>query len=199
MNTARRSATLALATAFLAAGCATGSDQASNDGGEEVEAEDPEVRTQRRTVAFAEWDGDGDAALDRGEFVSWWEEEGMPDAWDGDAADGISEEEFTSGLYDHWDRDDDDRITEREWEERVVVWFADTDYGIWSEWDLDGDSTLDLDEVREGLARESLYDTVDLDDDYVLSRQESTAWVFDTFDTNDDGQIDISEWIYLGI
>jgi hypothetical protein len=146
-------------------------------------------------VDYGEWDMDADDALGIEEFRSWWNEQDFFDDWRADEDEGITREQFAERLHVEWDTNGDDVVSEVEWQEGTDTWFAgDVEDGAWDDWDGDGDSELDANEVAEGLERNGLYDRVDRDDDAVIDDEELADWFFDIFDDNDDDRIDTTEW-----
>lgn len=176
----------ALGVGFALGGCAPDEPETELDG-TETEATD---RTEERLdVDFSEWDLDTDARLSLEEFEAWWDEN-APDFGDEDAR----REAVSERVHAAWDTDDDDRISEEEWREGTGSRDADTDWGRWDDWDGDGDSELDLNEVREGLEGANVYDRIDRDDDMILDDEELADWFFDLFDADSDDAIDTTEW-----
>lgn len=177
-------AALALPATLFALGCA----QTYEGEGEE------EIRTQQRTVEIAEWDEDGDGTLDPDEFGSWFNEQNFFAEWDEDADDELTNREFSVVLMDRWDTNDDDVLSESEWNTGMEWFGEDADPGAWRDWDSDGDSELDANELHESLETNGLYDAVDGDQDAVFDDEEMADFFFDAFDMDDNDEVDTTEW-----
>lgn len=215
MRAIREAAILVLSAGFLTAGCATahdtetaGTDAETDTASQSASAasvadtvpeEEEETRTQQRTVAFAEWDEDGDEALSEEEFDSWWEEEQLLAEWDSDGNETLSEEEFTSGLVLRWDSNSDEVLDQDEWNTFAEGLGDEDERGAWSEWDRDGNGELDHSEFQEAFQRYELFAEVDTNDDGVANYEELREWFFETFDTDGDGEISPDEWDALNI
>jgi hypothetical protein len=193
MRRTKRHVALALVAGLAMFGCADGyDDEAEID---EAEAEvGPEAEMAEAEYGFVEWDADQNRYLDENEWTTW-DADRDRSAWNTDGEDGLSAEEFGATTVTLWDRDDDGLVSEDEWTEGTDRWFGDdVDYGVWADWDMDGDSELDANEVREGFETNNLYDRVDGDADAIIDDEELADWFFDVFDLNDDAQIDTTEW-----
>lgn len=153
-------------------------------------------RTQQRTVAFAEWDADGDERLSADEFRTWWNEEGPVQDWDLEDEQGeITREEFSEHLFEMWDQDDSGSLTETEFADAADRWFEDQiDQESFSEWDADGNGEIDEDEFMQGLQGGQAIDRIDADAGGTIQSQELADWYFEALDLDGDGYLDNSEW-----
>lgn len=195
MNVRTNRISLALLAGAVALGCADGYEDEPELGEAEVEEEMAPVAEPEAEYAFVEWDADANRMLDRDEWTVWVTETPRWTAWDVDDEEGLGTEEFSVTTVTVWDADDDDLVSEEEWRAGTDRWFGDdVDYGVWTDWDGDGDSFLDANEVAEGFEVNGLYDVVDRDADAVIDDEELADWFFDVFDANDDSQIDTTEW-----
>jgi hypothetical protein len=175
---------------LLLAGCG-GSDR--NAYAENPEEREMAARTDTTPgTAWSELDADGSDFLDRGEVTAWWNDVKADLGWDADTEEGLSREELVEGVRDVWDLDDDGRVTEEEWRDAAEDVWDDT--GAFTDWDGDGDSELDANELKEGLETRGLYDVVDMDRDALVDDEELADWFFDVFDADDDTEIDRTEW-----
>lgn len=154
-----------------------------------------ETRTQQRTVAFADWDANGDERLDQQEFQMWWNEEGPTDEWGFEDRDELPRDELSEHVYEAWDRDDDGSVTEAEWRDGAERWFeGDVDTDAFSTWDTDGDGELSQEEFAAGIQQQGHLEQVDGDGDGMVRSQELADWYFGALDLDGDGYIDNSEW-----
>lgn len=182
----------------LAACDANGAEQVGDaelEGGLETT---PAAETTLGQNGFADWDADANAQLTRDEWGNWWSQRGIYDEWNTDAEEGLVGEELAGGAFAAWDVDNDNNLNQNEWQEGAGTWFADDEYGDWGEWDANGDSALDANEVAEAFERENLYDRVDRDSDALIDDEELADWWFDIWDGNDDALIDTTEWDQVG-
>ncbi|HEX6983058.1 MAG TPA: hypothetical protein VF181_09880 [Balneolaceae bacterium] len=94
----------------------------------------------------------------------------------------LDEEEFDSalgdiGYYDAWNFNGEDYLDEEEWDEGVDIYLVDyeaDDVGDFSEWDENGNGMLSEEEFKN-----SLFDTIDMDDDEQISDEEFDNWYQD--------------------
>ena len=186
MRTIRGVLPFALVAALAA--CDAGSDEQ-----EELPAREAGEPTE--PYAFQEWDANADRALTREEFGTAAGERLDLARYEANQAEGYDRAEATRMTYELWDVDDDDALTENEWEEGITRWYgSEGDFVTWSDWDGDGDSELDFDEMTEGYETHGLFDRLDLDDDTFIDDEELQDWFFDVFDLDDDERVDVTEW-----
>lgn len=105
---------------------------------------------------LAVWNTDADARLAPDEFAGWLDDQDFYGDWDTDGSDGLSAAEMEAGLDGLADAGDDPAAGPQ-WSEQG-----------WSEWDGDGNGTLD--------------------------RSEFNTAVFEAWDANGDGYVDETEW-----
>lgn len=188
---------LLLPVALLAA-CEGEVDEAGSgiERGTQQPPERPDdVRMERRTAEYAEWDRDNDEQLGVEEFRSWWTEEDRFAGWDTDGDGEVSPDELSRRLFANWDQSDDDVISEVEWREGVDRWFAgDVEAGTWEEWDADDDSDLDRQEFATAIEERRLYERIDRDRDDAVGTDDLADWFFDLFDRDDDDRIEAPDW-----
>lgn len=159
---------------------------------------------QAEQWTYTDWDNDGNLELSENEFATGFSDTGTFDAWDRDDDGFLNDGEFATGTFADWDTDNDLEITEEEYDIGTERWYGadyNTPYTDWdaddsgyidrtefgdawdndyhAAWDEDGDSLLSEDEYTAGL-----YDTVDRDDDYVVSVEEE-GWFEGWFDGDD--------------
>jgi hypothetical protein len=182
---------LTLSAGLWVAGC--GSPDRDAYAGSPEEGETAAEGEATPGTAWSEWDADGSDFLDREEVSAWWDDVQADLAWDADTEEGLSREEFVEGVRGAWDLDDDGRVTEEEWRDASDDVWGD-EAGAFADWDGDGDSELDANEVSEGLETRGLYDVVDKDRDALVDDEELADWFYDVFDLDDDAEIDQTEW-----
>lgn len=182
----------ALGAGLALGGCAP--EETETELGTEMETETTEPTDETLDVDFSEWDLDTDARLSTDEFEAWWNEHGFEI---GEGEEGADREAVSERVHAAWDTDDDDRVSEQEWREGTGTG-EEGDWGSWTDWDADGDSGLDLNEVREGMEGNDVYDRIDRDQDMILDDEELADWFFDLFDADADDAIDTTEWDQRG-
>jgi len=189
--------TLGIFTAALVAGlwaCAPDADMEEMDTEPPAGTEDDLVSDEELTDAggvpqgLGEYDRNEDRGLDREEFGEWSRSRSAT------AGTGLDRDRFSQRVVLIWDSDDDDLVDEDEWREGLNALYGDGDHGVWADWDGDGDSELDANEVAEALETKNLYDRVDLDRDALIDDEELADWFFDVIDLNDDDVVDTTEW-----
>ncbi len=171
------------------------------DGAEEMEELEP--ATTMEPPAFETLDLDGDSYLDADELAAWVDDEGVFTRWDIDADSELDADEINESVYMIWDADEDTVIVESEWETGVDhVYPGALDPGAFQDWDLDGDSELDADEVAEGLDATS-WNEYWYEADAVIGFDEFMDMYFALWDRDGDGRIDAVEyetgaeyWVY---
>jgi hypothetical protein len=163
---------------------------------DEVYEEQAELAEEQASDApYAQWDADHSDDMDVSEFDAWWADERDRFDWDIDGEDGLTRDEYVQGVYAAWDANRDGRIDESEWRQGSDrVWGEGRYEAGWTDWDKDGDSELDLNEVREGFETDGIYDRVDGDRDGLIDDEELADWFFDIFDADDNSRIDATEW-----
>lgn len=139
---------------------------------------------------YRDWDANRDMVLQRDEFALWRTDQDAFARWVGD--DGMNREIFADRIYVAWDTDGDGVVTEQEWVVGVEPVLEQP--GSWSDWDPDGDSELDLNEVAEALETQGTYDLIDRDQDRIIDDEEIADFFYDLIDLNDNGELDVTEW-----
>lgn len=187
---------LALPALLLAACEPQGQDERGTAGADAAEApptQRPTEQPMAEEPTIADWDQNGDQALDRQEFGSWAQEEESFDDFVGD--DGIVDfEAIQEDLHSALDVDGDGTVGEGDWDAAMQDLFGDDPFGEWADWDVDGDAELDTEEFRQGAEQHGLQERMDEDDDGSVTQQEVEGFFFDLFDANDDESVDMTEW-----
>jgi len=166
-------------------------------------AEEMEPAATMEPPAFATLDLDGDSYLDADELAEWVDDEGVFTRWDIDADSELDADDIDESVYTIWDADEDTVIVESEWETGVDYLYPDAlDPGTFQDWDLDGDSELDADEVAEGLDATN-WNEYWYEADAVIGFDEFMDMYFALWDRDGDGRIDSVEyesgaeyWVY---
>lgn len=102
---------------------------------------------------YARWDADQNTMIDNNEFNTVWTE---------------------TGYFGRWDANRDTYIEEREWNagrNAYMPTYNETQFGTFSDWDLDADGRLSEEEFRD-----RTFEVYDVDRDGTLAEPEYTAW-----------------------
>lgn len=142
---------------------------------------------------FANLDKDGDEAITTTEFAKWGKDQGVLDAFMGEAQGEIATTALAQGLYTIWDIEGSG-ITEGEWNEGLRMWFPDAETQDFASWDLSEDGTLDADELVAGFAHTGLLNTWDDDKNGKIDTNETYGRFYDVFDRDGDGMLTTDEW-----
>lgn len=189
------SASLGALVALVAAGCAPDADVDDEMGRMEESEPVPESTVETDVVPILEnYDLDDDGALSSDEFAGWLGQADVDAAWTFRTDSDLDLDRVAERMIVVWDVENDSVVSEEEWVAGVRTWYGPDDYGAFVDWDADGDSELDANEIAEALETRGMYDRVDLDRDAVIDDEELADWFFDVIDTSDDGQIDTTEW-----
>lgn len=178
---------------FLVA-CGPDAGEDDLDAGADVGAEAAEAPPTTRPAEdtpFATWDQDQDQLLQREEFGTWAQDEGV--FGDMVGAEGLDREALNERIYDRWDLDGDDTVTQIEWQTGTEGLY-DADHGTWTDWDVDGNNELDMNELAQAHERLGLWNEIDADADGQIGDRDLSDWFFDLFDANDDDALDPQEW-----
>jgi hypothetical protein len=182
---------IALSTLPLLLLAACGPDRDRDDANVGAEAAEAPPATRPAETPFASWDQNQDRLLQRAEFNAWARDEGLFDDMVGD--DGLDREALNQRIYDRWDMDGDGTVTEIEWQAGAGDVY-DLDYGNWTDWDADGDSQLDMNELAEAHERIGFWNELDRNADGRIDDEDLGDWFFNLFDTNDNDALDPQEW-----
>lgn len=141
---------------------------------------------------YTDWDDDGNLELSETEFETGFAETGTFDAWDRDGDAALSDGEFATGTFADWDTDNDLEITEEEYGIGTERWYG-PDYDTpFTDWDADASGVIDRTEFGEAWDND-YYTAWDEDDDSLLSEDEFTTGIYDTVDYDDDYVITVEE------
>lgn len=124
--------------------------------GSETGAIAPDSAVDLDSTDLAVWNTDADARLAPDEFAGWLDDQDFYGDWDTDESNVLSSDEMEAGLGGLGEPAADAAVGRRWSDER------------WSEWDTDGNGTLD--------------------------RSEFNAAIFEEWDANGDGYVDETEW-----
>lgn len=207
-KTRRPSLTLLASMVALASACAPDSgrsDEVATDEGALPEAAAvPESAAQEETAAIAPiivdipafegHDSNRDGVLSRDEFGAWIAENGVHASWVYEADGDLDVGAVSSRLLGLWDQNEDSLLSEPEWDGGVRSWFPPDEAGAFSDWDGNGDGSVDAIEAAVALGSRGLYDRIDGDGNTIVDDRELADWLFGVIDASGDGGLDQAEW-----
>ena len=143
-------------------------------------------------VSFGTLDANGDSYLDVDEIAESADDDRLFDAWDADADSELDPDEIAGNAFKLWDADGNGTVSEKEWRDGTALWYPDgARLAVFSDWDGDGDSELDADEVTER------FDVSALGEAWTSGSVGKSTFreaYFDLYDANDDGRVSEPEW-----
>lgn len=143
-------------------------------------------------IDFDTLDANGDSYLDLDEIAESADTDGLFDTWDADRDSELDSDEIAGNAFGLWDIDNNGSVSEEEWKQATELWYpADTRPTVFGDWDGDGDSELDGDEVSER------FDLSELGEAWTEDMDKNTfkRAYFTLYDTDDDGKVTESEFI----
>ncbi|MDP8976392.1 MAG: EF-hand domain-containing protein [Actinomycetota bacterium] len=144
------------------------------------------------TAQFSTLDRNGDSYLDVDEVAEWKDRDSVFAKWDADADSELDRDEIAGNAFSLWDADRNGKISQQEWKQGAELWYPrGVDYGVYGDWDRDGDSELDADEIKEK------FDFSVLGESWrarPISRETFKKAYFELYDSDDDGKVSTSEW-----
>ncbi len=150
------------------------------------------VATTNPADEFATLDASGDSHLDADEIAEWVDDRAPFRSWDVDADSELDRDEIAGNAFSLWDANNDGKISQKEWNSGTDVWYpSNAEFGVFSDWDGDGDSELDADEFKEAFDSSALGESWRMDP---LNPETFKRAYFDLYDVDDDGRVSRSEW-----
>lgn len=176
---------LLLGTVGVAACAADDNDVALDD--------DTTTTVEIETVDdFPTLDANGDSYLDADEVAERVDDVGTFEEWDVDSDSELDRDDIAGNAFDLWDADDNGKVSEAEWEDGTEFWYpVDENPDAFADWDGDGDSELDVDEVSESL---DISIGGEMWDGENLEKDQFKEFYFDLYDADDDGKVTEEEW-----
>lgn len=172
------------ATSLLIVGALVFAGCGDDDSGVDAAADDP--------VTLDTLDANGDSYLDADEIAESADDDGLFDAWDADADSELDPDEIAGNAFELWDADGNGTVSEKEWEHGTALWYPDdARLTVFSDWDRDGDSELDTDEVSER------FDVSALGEAWrsgTVGKSTFRQAYFELYDADDDGRVTEPEW-----
>ncbi|WP_156877212.1 hypothetical protein [Salinimicrobium terrae] len=143
---------------------------------------------------FDTWDEDDDYLIEKEEFVDKFTSE-YYSAWaEGADPQGVIEEGFFRESFAGLDTDNDGFLSDEEWLIGYNYFYDDYLVNEIAFIDTDDDGLIDYDEYYEVIYDTDYFTDVDLDSDNYISEHELAEYVFNNWDTNDNGVLSRYEW-----
>lgn len=144
---------------------------------------------------FEDWDKDDDYLIEKEEFKDKFTDEYFS-AWsEGADPQGILEEGFFRESFAGLDTDNDGFLSDEEW--LIGYNYFYEDYLVNEEIgfiDINKDGMIDYDEYYDVIYNTAYFTDVDLDDDNYISEYELAEYVFNNWDTDNNGVLSRYEW-----
>ncbi len=164
-----------------------------DDEDDDVAVDDPTTTVEVEVEDFPTLDANGDSYLDVDEVAEHVDDVGTFEEWDVDRDSELDSDDISGNAFELWDAHDNGTVSEEEWKDGTELWYpANNDRGPFADWDGDGDSELDADEVAEAFDISALGER--WDDVGSLGKETFKKFYFDMYDTNDDGKVSEAEW-----
>ncbi|MFB6351632.1 MAG: hypothetical protein ABEN55_00935 [Bradymonadaceae bacterium] len=135
---------------------------------------------------FSDWDTDGNQTVARDEFMTNMTEQNVMRDLSEDQNRTLSRKEFQSWLMTSLDRDNNDQISQQEFQAATDPW-QDVEWGLFEDWNTDGDEALTASEFNAGLKQVGLYSEWDADGNGELGPDEFGDGLFSVWDRDGDG------------
>lgn len=144
---------------------------------------------------FDAWDKDDDYLIEKEEFKDKFADEYFSIWSEGADPEGIVEEGFFRESFAGLDTDNDGFLSDEEW--LVGYNYFYEDYLVNEEIgfiDINNDGTIDYDEYYDVIYNTAYFTDVDVDSDNFISEYELAEYVFNNWDTDDNGVLSRYEW-----
>lgn len=146
---------------------------------------------------YSRWDADNNNFIDNSEFKSAFTTSPYYGKWNTNSNDFIDKEEFYQGYIKMIDQNKDGALNQEEWQQGIKSYFGtdgEEDYGEFSEWDQNGDGTVDADEFSQHMDQTKLFKDWDQNGDDKLHEEEFAEKTFAMWDTDGNGMIEAEEY-----
>ncbi|WP_029035186.1 hypothetical protein [Salinimicrobium terrae] len=144
---------------------------------------------------FDNWDQDDDFLIEKEEFVDKFTDEYFS-AWaEGADPQGVIEEGFFRESFAGLDTDKDGFLSDEEW--LIGYNYFYDDYLVNEEVgfiDINDDGLIQYEEYYDVIYDTEYFTDIDLDNDNYISEHELAEYVFNNWDTNDNGVLSRYEW-----
>jgi hypothetical protein len=156
------------------------------------------VSLSAQNKTFGDFDLDKDDKIERQEFLATFMEAYTND-WNTKDDPGLDDEDFYTLTYRILDRNDDNMLMMEEWKFGHDYYYGGYVVDDFWVYDLNGDNQISYAEYTSALYDTDYYLIWDVDRDAYLSDYELAERVFDTWDVNDNGVLNKSEFYRFDI
>ncbi len=144
------------------------------------------------TMSYKDWDSNGDAIVDRSEFLNAYAHANYFEKWSSGSS--ATYAELFEGIFKTLDTNKDLKIDQREFESRVKPFYFNMFHGSFSGWDNDGSNNIDKQEFMKHVSSTDLAVLWDTSGDKYITDSELASGMFYLCDANKDHQIDEIEF-----
>lgn len=142
--------------------------------------------------SYQDYDRNRDSALDRGEFISAYQENGYFSKWTRGIS--VSYTDFLVGLFATLDTDNDTRVSEPEFNAHIKQYFFNMFRGDFMSWDRDGSKLIDKNEFIQSTEQSNLASLWDSSGDRSITEREMAGGMFYLVDKNSNEGVDEIEF-----
>lgn len=143
---------------------------------------------------FYDFDKDESNTIERDEFVEVFTAN-FYDDWNKTDDPYLDDEAFHQVVFDVWDVDDDDFMTRDEWTSGYDYYFGNYVVVDYDDIDLNKDNYIVYDEYYNVIGDTDFFVEWDIDRDLNISEEELANGVFNRWDINNDGVLDLDEYV----
>lgn len=147
----------------------------------------------KSNLTFEDWDKDNDALIDYKEFEQAFLTNYYND-WNLNDDKYLDDEDLLTSTFNIWDLDDNDRLSEKEWIMGFDYYYGNYVVSAYEVIDEDNDGFISYKEYYDVLDETDFYLEWDLNTDNQIHKKELSTGVFDRWDIDNDGVIDMTEY-----
>lgn len=149
--------------------------------------------TRHKDLTFEDWDYDNDALINYSEFERTFGKNYYND-WNQNDDPYLDDEDFLVSTFNIWDVDEDNQLTEEEWIIGFDYYFGNYVISAYDVVDENDDDLISYEEYYNVLNDTEFYRDWDLNEDNIIHEEELTAGVFERWDLENDGVLDVDEY-----